>query len=80
MSHFDTEIKSYNLTPIEVAVRWIVHHSALGKGDGVIFGASKTQQIRETVAMIRKGPLDEEVLRAAEKFWETVRGSRGEIM
>ena len=68
------------MTSIEVAVRWIAHHSALRDEDGIILGASKEKQVRETVAMIQKGPLPKEVLRLTEKLWSAVEGSRGEII
>lgn len=80
MKKFDTEVKSHNLTSIEVAIRWIAHHSALGDEDGIIIGASKAEQVRETVIMIKKGPLPKEVLRTAEDLWSAVKGSRGEII
>lgn len=80
MKKFDAEVKSHNLTSIEVAIRWIAHHSALGDEDGVIIGASKAEQVRETVIMIKKGPLPKEVLRTAEDLWSAVKGSRGEII
>jgi aflatoxin B1 aldehyde reductase len=35
------------ITPIEAALRWVVYHSALGDGDGVILGASKEVQIEK---------------------------------
>lgn len=80
MKKFDTEVKSHSLTPIEVAIRWIAHHSALRDEDGIIVGASKVEQICETVSMIKKGPLPGEVLKTAEELWSAVRGSRGEII
>ena len=80
MKTFDSEVRSHDMTSIEVAIRWIAHHSALRDEDGIILGASKEKQVRETVAMIKKGPLPEEVLRTAEKLWSAVKGSRGEII
>lgn len=80
MRKFDEEIKLHNLTSIEVAIRWIAHHSALKDEDGIILGASKTEQIRETVIMIKKGPLPGEVLRIAENLWSALKGTRGEII
>ncbi|KAL8640005.1 MAG: hypothetical protein Q9228_003028 [Teloschistes exilis] len=74
----DVEIKSHGLTLIEIAVRWIAHHSALGDGDGIIIGASKTEQIEETVSMIKKGPLPKELVEMAEQVWSSVEGSRGD--
>lgn len=46
MRKFDTQVKSYDLSPIEVAVRWPAHHPALRDEDGIILGASKSEQIR----------------------------------
>ena len=80
MKSFDAEVRSHGMTSIKVAVRWIAHHSALRDEDGIILGASKEKQVRETVAMVQKGPLPEEVLRMTEKLWSAVEGSRGEII
>ena len=80
MKKFDAEAKSHNLTSIEVAIRWISHHSVLRDEDGIILGASKAEQIRETVRMIKKGPLPGEVLRTAENLWGAVNGSRADII
>ena len=43
MKKFTEEMKLYSVTPIEVALRWIIYHSALGDEDGVIIGASKVE-------------------------------------
>lgn len=66
--------------PVEVAIRWIMHHSALRDGDGVILGASRTEQVQETVAMIRKGPLPGAAVETAEELWQKLGVSRGEIL
>ncbi|KUI53260.1 Aflatoxin B1 aldehyde reductase member 2 [Cytospora mali] len=42
---FDAAVKAEGLTPTEVALRWVGYHSALGDGDAIILGASKTAQI-----------------------------------
>lgn len=80
MRKFDVQVRLHNLTLMEVAIRWIAFNSALENGDGIILGASKTEQIRETVLMMRKGPLPAEVLEAAEDLWSNVGGIRGEIL
>jgi aflatoxin B1 aldehyde reductase len=64
----------HNLSLIEVALRWCVHHSALktskqGGNDGVLIGVSKVEQIEQNVADLRKGPLPEEVVQALDKAW-----------
>ncbi|KAF2246251.1 putative oxidoreductase [Trematosphaeria pertusa] len=80
MKKFDEGARRHGLTPAEVAVRWLAHHSALREEDGIILGASRNEQIVETVGFIRKGRLEDEVVRLAEEAWEGVRGVRGEIM
>lgn len=80
MRKFDTQVRSYNLTSLEVSVRQVAYHSALGSEDGIILGVSKTKQIWETVTMMRKGPLPEEVLETVEDLWSTVKRSRGKIL
>lgn len=80
MRKFDIGVKAYDVTSLEVAIRWIMHHSALGDGDGIILGASKVGQLRQTVAIAKKGPLPEGLLRLAEDLWTAVNGSRGEII
>ena len=80
MRKFNEETKLYNLTPIEIAIRWIIYHSALGDQDGVIIGASNVEQIRETVNTMKKGPLPGEVLKIAEDLWNAVKESRDSIL
>ncbi|KKA16459.1 Oxidoreductase [Rasamsonia emersonii CBS 393.64] len=80
MKKFDADVKATGLTPMEVAIRWIAHHSALKDEDGIVIGASKAEQIRETVTMIRKGPLPAEVLEMTEELWNAVKKTRGGII
>ncbi|KAK7737353.1 hypothetical protein SLS53_006656 [Cytospora paraplurivora] len=80
MKRFDAAVKAEGLTPTEVALRWVAYHSALGDGDAIILGASKTAQIQETVRMIRKGGLSPELVGMAEEIWEAVKESRDGIL
>lgn len=80
MRKFDAEAKSRDLTSLEIAIRWIAYHSVLKDEDGIIIGASKVEQIRETVGMIKKGPLQREVLKMTEDLWTAVKGSRDSII
>ncbi|KAL8733541.1 MAG: hypothetical protein Q9181_003540 [Wetmoreana brouardii] len=56
-----------------LAYRWIVHHSALGKGDGIVVGARDVGQLEETLMAIANGPLEERVAERAGGIWEMVR-------
>ena len=71
-------IASNNLTPVEVGLRWVVHHSALkilDGNDGIIVGASSVRQLKETLEDIEKGPLPVEVLKVLDEAWEITRSS-----
>jgi aflatoxin B1 aldehyde reductase len=80
VKRFDAEVKAQGLQSIEVALRWIAHHSALKDGDGIIVGASKVEQAISTVDLIRKGPLPETILPAIDAIWRDVKGSRGSVL
>ena len=58
----------------EVSLRWIMHHSALGLGDGVILGAKRIEQLEDNVRDCRKEPLPEKLVEAVEMMWEKVKG------
>ncbi|KAL1858805.1 hypothetical protein VTK73DRAFT_7793 [Phialemonium thermophilum] len=64
----------HGLSVIEVALRWIVHHSALqgvrqGNADGVIIGVSSAQQLEENLNHLEKGPLPEDVVQSLDEAW-----------
>ncbi|KAG8163954.1 hypothetical protein KVR01_005872 [Diaporthe batatas] len=56
----------------EMAFRWVFHNSILdgSKGDAVIVGASSPEQLRKTVAAVRKGPLSSAVQGQIQEMWE----------
>ncbi|KAK7955721.1 Aldo/keto reductase, partial [Apiospora aurea] len=55
----------------------IRYHSSLGEDDGIILGASKLEQVTDTIALIRKGPPPDAVVSLAEELWAAVKGTRG---
>jgi aflatoxin B1 aldehyde reductase len=57
-----------------LAYRWIAYHSALKQeyGDGVIVGASKVEQLEETLKVIEDGPLDPKTAERANQIWKKV--------
>ncbi|KAK5633787.1 hypothetical protein RRF57_009501 [Xylaria bambusicola] len=66
------------IPPLEVAMRWIRHHSALrgrskGGSDGVVIGFSNLEQLRFNLDALDKGPLSEELVEAAEKAWRAAK-------
>lgn len=58
----------------ELAYRWVAHHSQLaGEEDGVIFGASRLEQVVQTTQGIQRGKLSEGAVEGIQRIWEQVR-------
>jgi aflatoxin B1 aldehyde reductase len=59
----------------ELAYRWVAYHSVISKekGDAIIIGASKTEQLEETLKALNKGPLDEKTAERVNRVYETVK-------
>ncbi|KAK4634211.1 Aldo-keto reductase [Fulvia fulva] len=65
-------VQKHNLTLLETAFRWIIHHSALkikDGNDGIIIGVSSQEQLESNLKDIEKGPLPEEVLNVLDEAW-----------
>lgn len=77
---FEARVKTHDLTSLEVAIRWLAHHSALSESDAIIVGASKAIQVTRTVELMRRGPLPDVILPIVEHLWDAVRESRGNII
>ncbi|KAF2264431.1 aflatoxin B1 aldehyde reductase member 2 [Lojkania enalia] len=70
--------EKHNLTLLEIALRWCVHHSELktrlkGGNDGIIIGVSSFEQLESNLRDLEKGPLPEEVLKALDEAWMVTR-------
>lgn len=59
----------------DAALRWLMHHSALGDGDGIIFGAKTLDQLRANVAGARAGPLPDTVRATVDGLWDLVKNN-----
>ncbi|KAJ4410990.1 hypothetical protein N0V82_009094 [Gnomoniopsis sp. IMI 355080] len=77
---FDEKVKAHGLSSLEVAIRWIFHHSVLHDDDGIILGASKGVQLQETVSLIWKGALSSPILAVVEDLWAAVQPTRGNVL
>ncbi|KAH8653206.1 NADP-dependent oxidoreductase domain-containing protein [Tricladium varicosporioides] len=66
--------EKHNLSLTGVCLRWLMHHSQLGEGDGIILGAKRIDQLESNVVDCRKGPLPGELVKAVEGMWEEVKG------
>ncbi|KAI0399729.1 NADP-dependent oxidoreductase domain-containing protein [Xylaria palmicola] len=65
--------------PLEVALRWVAHHSALSpaRGDGVVLGFSRLEQLRDNLDAVERGPLGPELLEALERAWRAAQPDAG---
>ena len=65
-------VQKHNLTLLETAIRWCVHHSKLKMNDGndgIIIGVSSLKQLQGNLTDSEKGPLPEDVLKALDEAW-----------
>jgi len=68
-------VEKHNLTLLETALRWCVHHSILkikDGNDGVIIGVSSLAQLQSNLRDLEKGPLPEEVVQVLDEAWNTI--------
>lgn len=61
--------------PVHAALRWMLHHSKLAPGDGVIIGASKVAHLDDNLAGLRGGPLHADVVASLDEGWAAVKKS-----
>ncbi|KAJ5108882.1 hypothetical protein N7456_005557 [Penicillium angulare] len=63
-------LEPHNISGSEACLRWIFYHSALGYGDGVILGASRTSQAVQNLQDISRGPLPAEIVEKIDMIWK----------
>lgn len=71
----DEVATKHNLTLLEVALRWMNHHSELKAefGDNVLIGASSVAHLESNLVDLEKGPLPDEVVEVLDQAWDVVR-------
>ncbi|KAF4556515.1 Aldo-keto reductase-like protein 16 [Elsinoe fawcettii] len=63
-------VEKHGLTLREATLRWLMNHSILGADDGVILGASSSEQMEGNLEACGKGPLPEDLVKVFEDVWE----------
>lgn len=66
---------SEGLSVKEATLRWLVNHSALGDGDGVILGGSSPAHMEENLKACQGGPLPQSVIDCFEDAWKEFQAS-----
>ena len=66
--------KTNGLDLSQATMRWMLNHSMLGKGDGLISGVGSLAQLQENITALsaESGPLPLQVLAAFEHGWNKV--------
>jgi aflatoxin B1 aldehyde reductase len=69
------ESEARGISGHEVALRWVLHHSALdaSKGDAMIIGASSMKQLEENLRICEQGRLPDELLQLLESTWDVAK-------
>jgi len=71
---WNTIAEKEGVSKAELAYRWVAHHSALGSDeDGIIFGASRLEQVAQTAQSIKKGKLSGDAVQGIQQIWENVK-------
>ncbi|KIM96042.1 hypothetical protein OIDMADRAFT_44817 [Oidiodendron maius Zn] len=71
-----TSADELGITPIEAALRWVMYHSALQEGDGIILGASRKSQVMTNIKSISNGPLPNKIVADIQAVWDELRTER----
>lgn len=70
--------EKHGLTLLEVAFRWLVHHSKLkitDGNDGLVIGISSLSQLKTNLSEIEKEPLPQEVVDTLDLAWQMTKGT-----
>lgn len=61
-----------NIPMAEAAYRWLINHSFMdaSKGDGILLGASRIEQMHQNMRSADKGSLPESILNAMNEAWD----------
>lgn len=65
--------KKEDLSLKTATLRYLMHHSALGKDDRIILGASSLEQMEQNLEACEGGPLPDVVVSAFETLWTEYR-------
>lgn len=63
------------MTMAEIAYRWLLHHSALdgAKGDRIVIGASRVNQLETNLSYMSKGALAQPIVEFFEEWWQSTK-------
>lgn len=71
---WDSAANEINVSKAELAYRWVAFNSPLNAkhGDAIIFGASKLEQVSETLQWLKAGALPDKTVQKIDELWKTI--------
>ena len=75
LQELTTACNDLGVTPVQVALRWLISHSRLDsdRGDGIILGASRIEQLNENLEACDSTSLDPSIVAILDRGWEIIR-------
>ena len=75
LSEWESIANDAGVSKAALAYRWVTYNSTLKPeyGDGIIIGASRHEQLLETLRAIEDGPLETSIAKRIDKFWDLVK-------
>jgi aryl-alcohol dehydrogenase-like predicted oxidoreductase len=75
LSKWEVVAKEEGCSRAELAYRWVAYNSPLKKeyGDAIIVGASRVEQLEDTLTGLEKGKLSEKACKGIDDIWETIK-------
>lgn len=72
---WDQLSRKSGVSKAELAYRWVAFHSHVNPelGDAVVVGASSVSQLKQTLSILRNGPLEIEVATQIDGIWDKVK-------
>ncbi len=75
LSEWEAIATEFGVSKAALAYRWVEYNSTLSGsyGDGMIIGATRPEQLEQTLEAIKAGPLPDAAVKRIGKVWEMVK-------
>ena len=79
LAKWDAIASEHGVGKAEMAYRWVAYNSPLANkhGDAIIIGASRMEQLKESLVWFKKGPLPGSAVKGIQEIWETIKDEAG---
>ena len=71
IDEIESVCEKHEINITEAAYRWLAYHSMLNprRGDGIIIGASSSEQLVQNISYVNRGVLPDDIVKAIEGAW-----------